>query len=157
MENENLEVEGIEKDTTDYKALYEEQVSKVSELEWLIVKHKKEKKVEVKTDKTEWLSQEALEKMLEERDFYKANPSLTEYKDKISEYTSKWISFEKAVKLLEMDDETIINRRNTQRSNFTSWEAGETTTYTQEAVSKMPIDQAKKLWALRKEGKVKII
>ena len=88
--------------------------------------------------------------------FFESNPDMVEYKDKITEYTSKGIWFDKAKLLVEADDETIKNRKVASQTNFTSWDAPESTIYTQEQVSKMPIEQRKQIWGQAKAGKVKI-
>ena len=69
-----------------------------------------------------WFWKEDMESMLNERDFFKTNPDLVEYKDKINEFTSKWISFEDAKTLVTTNDSTISNRQTTNKSNFTAWE-----------------------------------
>lgn len=165
MENQEVENQEI-----DYKALYEEaqseieaKVSKVSELEWLIQKHKKlakEEKKEVSGEDLEWLVEAKLterEKAKELDNYLKTN-NLSEYKDLFVEYTSKWLSLEDAEVLLKRKDPSIANREIANKTNFTSWEfAWSTTSYSQEQVSKMPMEQRKKVWQMHKEGKVKII
>lgn len=158
MENEvNGEVVENVNDTTDYKALYEESkasadanATKVSELEWLIQKHKEKKATKASpSSETQTFWKEDMEKMLMERDFYSTNPEMTEHKDMINKFTSNGeISLEQAKMLVLANDPTIQARQNTSNSNFTDWMSwGGTKSYTQEQLQKMP--HSEKMQALK--------
>lgn len=153
METEvNGEVVEVANDTTDYKALYEEKTNKVTELEWLIQKHKDKKvaKTETKTEViNEQFNPDMLEKMLNEREFYKNNPWMVDYKDQISEFTSTGkVSLEQAQKLVIDSNPDIVARQNTKNSNFTDWISwGSKKSYSQEQLQKLP--HAEKMQVLR--------
>ena len=101
--------------------------------------------------------EEAFERKYEEKKFFEANPDMLEYKDKLAEYTSKGIWFKEAKLLVENSDETIANRKVASQTNFTSWDNPQAqATYTQEQVSKMPIEKRKQVWGQAKAGKVTI-
>ena len=127
-------------DTTDYKALYETTKSdleaktgKVGELEGLIQKHKDKKttKVENTSESTFW--KEDMQKMLDERDFYSTNPTMSDHKEAIEKFTSNGLSHNDAMTLVMANDSTIAARQNTNNSNFTDWvSGGGTKTYSQE-------------------------
>ena len=136
METEVNEVVNTttEDQDVDYKALYEEKSSKVSELEWLIQKHKDKKPAKV-GDKSENPSfwKEDMEKMLNERDFYTNNPTMSEHKEAIDKFTSNGLSHNDAMTLVMANDSTIAARQNTNNSNFTDWTSGGgTKSYSQE-------------------------
>lgn len=124
MENEENKNQEI-----DYKVLYEETKAeaeakawKVVELEWLIQKHKEKKPAKVEKSDSNTFWKEDMEKMLNDREFYKTNPWMVEYKEQIEKFTSNWgITLEQAKLLVMENDSTIAARQNTQNSNFTDW------------------------------------
>jgi len=59
-------------------------------------------------------------KLREEEKFFDANPDMLEYKEKVLARVAKWNSFKEAKALVELDDETIANRKTAQNTNFTS-------------------------------------
>lgn len=157
MENEvNNEVVENVNDTTDYKALYEASKTdleakgnKVTELEWLIQKHKKTPKVDKKPENEPsnfW--KEDVQKMLDDNQFYTANPWMLEHKEALEKFTSNGLSNADAMTLVLANDTTIQARENTSNSNFTNWESwGGKKTYTQEQLQKLP--HSEKMQALR--------
>lgn len=130
----------IENQDVDYKALYESTKSdleaktgKVGELEWLIQKHKDKKTPKVESNETQWDSKELFKKMLDERDFYSANPTMSEHKEAIEKFTSTGLSHNDAMTLIMANDSTIAARQNTNNSNFSDWvSGGGTKSYSQE-------------------------
>ncbi len=121
-----------------------EEIAEVSvettEVDWQERAKKAEAKiVELKQSKQEvpQIDDTFLDKKLEERDFFKSNPDLNEHRDKILDYTSKGISFEKAKTLIEMDDPTIVSRKVSQHANFTSWEIPVSNTFTRDQLASM--------------------
>ena len=104
------------------------------------------------------LNTSELEAFYNEKKFFESNPEMSEYKDALAEYTSKWISWDKAKALVELDDPTIANRKVAKQANFTSWETPlpDSTTYSQDDLIKMPQAQYEKVMALKQEGKVVI-
>lgn len=116
-----------------------------------------EKPKEEAPAETTGFDEQAFERKYEEKKFFEANPDMVEYKDKITEYTSKGINFAKAKILVEADDETIKNRKVASQTNFTSWDVPQAqASYTQEQVAQMPIEQRKQVWGQAKAGKVTI-
>ena len=104
-----------------------EEIAEVSvettEVDWQERARKAEAKiVELKQSKQEvpHIDDTFLDKKLEERDFFKANPEFQEHREKIVEYTSKGISFETAKAEIERLDPTIVSRKVSQHANFTS-------------------------------------
>ena len=114
---------------------------------------------ETETTKVEaGLNTNELEAFYNEKKFFESNPNMSEYKDKLAEYTSKWIDWDKAKALVELDDPTIANRKVAQQANFTSWEAPltDSTTYSQDDLINMPQAQYERVMELRQKGKVVI-
>lgn len=162
MENQEVENQEI-----DYKALYEEaqseieaKVSKVSELEWLIQKHKKlakEEKKEVSGEDLEWLVEAKLterEKAKELDNYLKTN-NLSEYKELFVEYTSKWLSLEDAEVLLKRKDPSIANREIANKTNFTSGEFSSwKTTYSMDDLKNLSQFEYNKVMEMKQQGKV---
>jgi len=56
--------------------------------------------------------------MLDERDFYSANPTMSEHKEAIEKFTSTGLSHNDAMTLIMANDSTIAARQNTNNSNF---------------------------------------
>lgn len=140
-----------------------EEIAEVSvettEVDWQERAKKAEAKiVELKQSKQEvpQIDDTFLDKKLEERDFFKSNPDLNEHRDKILDYTSKGISFEKAKTLVEMDDPTIVSRKVSQHANFTSWEVPMSNAISQEEIAKLPLERRAKVYQDIKAGKVKL-
>ena len=108
---------------------------------------------------TPWFNEDLFEKKYAEKEFFKANPDMAEYKEQLSEYVSKGIDWEKAKKLVELDDPTIANRKVAQQTNFTSWDNPNTEIYTMEQLAdigkKNPSKYAK-LIEDYKAGKIKV-
>lgn len=168
MENTEVKVDEIqnEEHTTnnnqeiDYKSLYEEKANKVDELEWLIQKHKEKKKKEPVWNNDIDIDS-LLEKKLAEKDFYASNPEMSEYKEQITEFTSKGLTHEQAKRLVIDSDPTIQNRMNSQSSNFTNtdWVWYETEVYTMEKLAEIwkanPSKYAQ-LMSDYKSGKIKV-
>lgn len=145
----------VSEDTTNYKALYEEtkaeaeaKAGKVIELEWLIQKHKgkKDKTTNTADIDVDSLINEKIAKIEAEKSFYNKNPELTEYKDKINEFTSNWYTLEHAKFAVINDDPTIQNRAVAQQSNFTNWTPDfNSWNYTQDQMANMPFAERKKI------------
>lgn len=121
-----------------------------------IVQQKKAEKQEPKEDGT-WLKAEDVDKMLAEREFFKANPDLEEYKDQINEFTSKGLTHDDAKVLLERKDPTIANRKIANQSNFTSGQFDNSkTTYTKQELENMSQTDYNKVRKLMDEWKVSV-
>ena len=155
MENEVNDVVNSTNQDVDYKALYESTKSdleaktgKVDELEGLIQKHKDKKTPKVEYNETQWDSKELFTKMLDERDFFAANPTMSEHKEAIDKFTSTGLSHNDAMTLVMANDSTIAARQNTNNSNFSGWSSGGgKKTYTQEQLQKLA--PAEKMQALK--------
>lgn len=105
------------------------------------------------------LSKAELEAFYSEKKFFESNPDMSEYKEKLSEYTSKGLSWEDARILVEKQDPSFENRKVTQKMNFTSWDTPDigSTSYTQEELKNMPQDVYNRTMELVAQKKVKII
>lgn len=123
----------------------------------------KEKIKELKTQTQEepqaGLSKAELEAFYSEKKFFESNPDMSEYKEKLSEYTSKGLSWDDARVLVEKQDPSFENRKVTQKMNFTSWDTPDigSTSYTQEELKNMPQDVYNRTMELVAQKKVKII
>ena len=158
MENEeNFETDFFtEKDTTDFKMLYETEQVKNKDLGDKIYKLKKESKSQ--TTETPWNSSEEMEKFYNEKKFYETNPWMEEYKEQLSEFTSKGNSLEDAKYLLEKNDPTIANRKIANQTNFTAWEPANNskTTYTMDELKNLSQIDYNRVMELKAKGKVNI-
>jgi len=127
---------------------------KIKEMEKLIVKHKKENKES--PEPTNTLSEIDIEKKVEEIEFFKSNPDLSEFKDTIKDYTSKGLSLQEASTLAKSDP-TYINRK---KANDMSISGGESsskkTTYTSSELAKLSQADYNKVMDLRDAGKVTV-
>lgn len=96
--------------------------------------------------------------LYEERKFFENNPDFVESKDAILGYTSKWISYNEAMMLVERNDPTYLAREKTKQANFTSWDlpSNDKTSYTAEELMELPQGQYNKVMELEQAGKVKI-
>lgn len=129
----------------NYEALYNESQEKINNLEWLIVKHKQEAKVEPEV-KNEWvgISQEDVKRLLDEEKFYSNNPGLSEYREELNKYTSKGLSYDQAKTLLEQDDPAIINKTKTNSLGVTAWVNTSENVYSDVALAEMTQEQYNK-------------
>lgn len=107
---------------------------------------------------TKGFDDEAFEKKYEEKKFFESNPDMLEYKDKLTEYTSKGIGYNEAKLLVENSDETIANRKVAAKIDFTSWDAPQNivTQMTKAELEKLPQAEYNKVMDLRQEGKMTI-
>jgi len=159
------EVVPVANDTTednqiDYKAKFEEADKESKRLNSLIQKHKKEPKTENKIDvEVQPFGESNINKMLDERDFYKNNPEMAEHKEAISKYTSTGqVSLEQAKRLVVDSNPDIVARQNTQNSNFTTWTPDfSKTEYTTADLEAMGQFEYNKVMDEKEKGKVKII
>jgi hypothetical protein len=137
MEEVNEEVVEVANDTTenqaiDYKAEFEKADKEAKRLNSLIQKHKKAPKADASSE-TQTFWKEDMQKMLDDRDFYSANPNMTEHKEAIDKHTSNGLSNKDAMTLVMANDSTIQARQNTNNSNFTDWVSwGGSKSYSQE-------------------------
>jgi len=93
--------------------------------------------------KTSYLTDEDLDKRLEERNFLNSNPDLAEYKDSLKTYVDKWLSWEDAKTLLERNDTTFLNRAKSNSMNLTNWDSSSAkTTYTKKELEDLPTQEA---------------
>lgn len=117
---------------------------------------KKEEKAK-KKDETPQVAQfdeSILDKKLEERDFFRANPDLAEYKDQIKEYTSEKISLSMAADFFKRNDEAYKNRQKTAEMNIIDGESGGSkTVYTSEDLKKLSQSDYDKVMAQVQKGK----
>lgn len=74
--------------------------------------------------------------ILDERDYFNANPEMLWYKEQIKAYTSKWLSYAESEQLVKSNDETFKNREKTKAMNIT-WgsEWGTKSSYTMEELA----------------------
>jgi len=143
----------------DYKALLEEKEKKINDLWDKIYKLKKDNKTKT-VEKTDWwVGVDEINKIMEERDFFKENPDLVEHKETISEYTSKGLSIDEAKTLLLSKDQTIANRQNTKQANFTAWEPANVAQaeYTREDLASMSQSEYNKIKALQEKWKIRVV
>ncbi len=116
---------------------------------------------EVTPEPVQSFDDDAFEKKYAEKKFFESNPDMVEYKDKLTEYTSTGLSYEKAKILVETDDATIANRKVASQTNFTSWDVPQAwqTTYTMEEFAEIwrqnPTRYASMLLEA-KQGKIKV-
>jgi len=154
VETENLKTTETT-DNVDIDALQaklEESESKNKTLWDKIYKLKKESKTQDKTD--DWFWKGDIENILNEREFYKENPNLSEYKDKINKFTSKGLTHEQAMKLVIDEDSTIAARQTTNNSNFTATTTvTEAPNYTKDDLWNMNQAEYKKAMSLVESGK----
>ena len=139
----------------DYKALYEAEQEKTNQLGDKIYKLKKENKAA--TTETATFNETDINRILDEREFFKNNQDLLEHKEEITKYTSKGLSHEDAKILITQKDPTIANRQITQQANFTTWEPAPDTTLSQEDLAKLSPDEFKKVWEKKQKGEISII
>lgn len=116
---------------------------------------KEEPKEEVKAT---GFDEDAFEKKYEEKKFFESNPDMIEYKDKLTEYTSKGIWWKEAKLLVESSDETIANRKVASQTNFTSWDKpiDIVTQMTKADLENLSQTEYNRAMELRKEGKLTI-
>lgn len=137
MSEVNEEVVEVANDTTegqeiDYKAEFEKADKEAKRLNSLIQKHKKAPKADVSSEHS-WVNEETVQKMLDDRDFYSANPWMVEHKEAIDKFTLGGLSITDAMTLVIANDSTIQARQNTNNSNFSDWTSGGgTKSYSQE-------------------------
>jgi len=111
---DNVDIESLQSELADEK-------NKNKDLWDKIYKLKKERKV-TNTEKSDtWFWKDDMEAMLNERDFYKTNPTMVEHKEDIDKFTSKGYSLKHAMDAVVEDNPDIAARQNTQNSNFTAW------------------------------------
>lgn len=114
-----------------------------------------EKEDVVVENNSPWFDEDAFEKKYAEKRFFETNPEMSEYKEQISEYVAKWISYDKAKALVEIDEPSIKNRKVAQNTNFTAWDANyQTTSYTMAELAALPQSEYNKVIALKEQGKV---
>lgn len=122
-----------------------------------IVQQKKAQK-EQSSESTTWMSRDQLEKFYEEKKFFETNPDLTDYREQLNEFTSKWLSFDDAKALLERKDPTIANRKIANKTNFTSWVASNwPVTFSRQQLEDMSLEEYKKAKTMIKDGKATFI
>jgi len=159
------EVVDVANDTTednqiDYKAKYEEADKEANRLNSIIQGHKKKPKTENKKDvEVQSFGEDNINKMLDERDFYKNNPNMAEHKEAISKFTSTGeVSLEQAKRLVVDANPDIVARQNTQNSNFTTWTPDfSKTEYSVSDLENMNQFEYNKVMDEKEQGKVKII
>lgn len=120
----------------DYYALKD----RLSKAERLIVEQKRQSKLEKKEVKSasNETDEKKLERLLDEREFFKENPEFVDYKKQLEEYTKLGIPIKKAALLVKEDDPTFWNRQKANEMNVTNWEASPTkTAYTKAELAKM--------------------
>lgn len=118
-------------------------------------------KLKKETKKTEtpeaWLSRDELEKFYEEKQFFEKRPEMSEYKEQLNEFTSKWLTFEQAEKLVRDANPDIVARQNTQKSNFTAWTPDfNKSSYSMDDLKNLPQNEYNKVMELNAQGKVNI-
>ena len=112
-----------------------------------------------KEEPTASMTRDDFDKRYEERKFFENNPDLAEFKESITSYTSKWLSFDDAKMIVEKKDPTYLSREKVKQSNFTSgWMPNtDKTSYTQDEISGLSQKQYNKVIELNQAGKVDII
>lgn len=157
MSEENAE--GTVENTETVETLSE----KLKKAEAKIVDMKRTTTPEVKAEdvvvenNTSWFDEDAFEKKYAEKKFFETNPEMSEYKEQISDYVAKWISYDKAKALVEIDEPSIRNRKVAQNANFTAWDANyQTNSYTQAELIALPQGEYNRVMALKEKGKVTI-
>ena len=105
------------------------------------------------------MTRDDFDKRYEERKFFENNPDLAEFKESITSYTSKWLSFDDAKMIVEKKDPTYLSREKVKQSNFTSgWMPNtDKTSYTYDELSGLSQKQYNKVIELNQAGKVDII
>jgi phosphotransacetylase len=158
MENkeENVVPETTENEKSFKYDNLESANEKIKEMESLIVKHKKEKKES--PEPTGTISEIDIEKKVEEIEFFKSNPDLSEFKDTIKDYTSnKGLTLQEASTLAKSDP-TYLNRK---KANDMSISGGESSsnkkTYKTSDLAKMNQADYNKVMALRDQKKITIL
>lgn len=117
MSTENAEVPVETTETIDWEQRARKAEAKIVDMKKSVTPKEEEPNEE---KPQEAMTKDQLEAFYAEKKFFENNPDMMEYKDKITEYTSKGIDFEKAKLLVEADDETIRNRKVASQMNFTS-------------------------------------
>lgn len=158
------EVETIDNEETELTVEdYKKERARREKAEKTLVELKKQLKEKEKAPEST-LSEKDLELRDEIRDFVKENPEFREYKDDLVEYAktfySKWEKIESAIRkakaLVENDDKTIENRKKANL-NISSWEEwAKKTTFTQEEIAKLPLEERAKKYEMFKAWKIKI-
>jgi len=157
---ENVEsYEDDTQDTQDEDITYEQAMEykkRLAKAEKKLVELKKQTKTQ-KKEETEVLTEKDIALREEVADFLLENKDLKEYKSEILKHRKQGFTIKQAVALVENDDVTIENRRKTQSMNITSWESwGKKDTYTQEEISKMPLEKRAEIYSKVQSWKIKV-
>lgn len=102
------------------------------------------------------LSKQELEAFYNEKKFFESNPDMSEYKDKLSEYTSKGLSWEEARVLVEKQDPSFENRKVSQKMNFTAWDIPVDNVVTKEMLAQADQNEYNRLMDMVESGKAKL-
>lgn len=129
---------------------------RLAKAEKKLVELKRQNKSKPET-KTEAITEQDIALREEVADFLLENKDLKEYKSEILKYRKQGFTIKQAVALVENDDVTIENRRKTQSMNITSWESWwKKDTYTQEEISKMPLEKRAEIYSKVQSWKIKV-
>lgn len=152
MTEEVVETEvetGEEEELTvdDYRKLQE----RLQKAEKKLVELKKSKKEEGTKE-----SEELIEAKLAERDFYRDHPEFKDYKEEISSYTKKGLSYDEAASLVKSKDPSFGNKDKAKSMSVSGGESGaQKTTYTSSELEKMSQKEYNEVKALELAGKVR--
>lgn len=148
--DESEESGGEDTDLTveDYRQLQE----RLKKAEKKLVEFKKAKKTSELKD-----SEDLIEAKLIERDFYRDNPEFKDYREEVSSYVKKWLSYDEAASLVKTKDPSFGNKDKAKSMSVAGGESGATkSVYTSAELVKMSQKEYNAVKALEIAGKVRI-
>lgn len=167
MEDEILDAPDMDVSETveggvDYKAMYEEANAKAEKYQWYFKKEKAKQKKDPK-ETSEWLDPDSLRSsIMEEVEFFVSTPQAKEFKDSIKDYTSKWLSYDDAYRLVASKENPslLIDQQTKNKSDVVDvtgvpadvWSASDFTWMTAAEAAKLPEDKFDEYWAYKKAG-----
>ncbi len=158
MEQEEVVTEGVEPEVTETEGDEEPTVEDYLKIKERLAKAEK-KLVELKkSKKEEWSkeSEELIEAKLAERDFYRDHPEFKDYKDEVSTYVKKWLSYDEAASLVKSKDPSFGNKEKAKAASISGGESGASkTVYTAAELMKMPQAEYNQVKALELAWKVR--
>lgn len=159
QEVDNIEIDEVETIDNEETELtvedYKKERARREKAERTLVELKKQLKEKEKAPET-GLTEEKLALREELTEFLAENKDLKEYKSELLKYREQWFTMKQAVALVENDDKTIENRKKANL-NISSWEEwAKKTTFTQEEIAKLPLEERAKKYEMFKAWKIKI-
>lgn len=161
-EVEETSVETNEEQSSDItyeQALdWKQKAERLEKAEKALVDYKKQLKEIKKAPISQSGDPEAIvRKIYSEEKFFDSNPELKEFKEKLTEYTSKGVPLEDAALLIRAKDETLRNRSTTNSLNMSGGDFSDNkTVFTKAELEKMSQHDYNKVRDLIDKGKARI-